>query len=55
MGCAFLNCSSLTCINIPDSVTSIEDCALGCCENLSSQIKSDIIQRFGKEVFDRWL
>ena len=27
----------------------------GCCDNLSSQIKSDIIQRFGKEVFDRWL
>ena len=49
----FYVCSSLTNIHIPDSVTSIGYGAFGYCEKLSPQIKSDIIQRFGKEVFDR--
>ena len=48
---AFLGCKSLTSINIPNSVTNIGDWAFCGCENLPFHIKSDIIQRFGKEVF----
>ena len=48
---AFLGCKSLTSINIPNSVTNIGDWAFCGCENLPSHIKSDIINRFGKEVF----
>ena len=50
--CAFIRCKSLTSINIPNSVTTIENGAFRGCENLPSHIKSDIIQRFGKKVFD---
>ena len=49
---AFHDCQSLTNINIPNSVKTIESGAFGGCNNIPSQIKSDIIQRFGKEVFD---
>ena len=49
---AFCCCHSLTNINIPNSVTTIEDGAFRGCENLPSHIKSDIIQRFGKKVFE---
>lgn len=49
--CVFYDCSSLTCINIPDSATRIWYAAFGGCDNLSPQIKSDIIKRFGEEVF----
>ena len=45
-------CESLTSINIPNSVTTIESGAFGGCNNIPSQIKSDIIQRFGEEVFE---
>ena len=48
---AFWDCKSLTSINIPSSVTTIGEGAFSCCINLLSQIKSDIIQRFGEEVF----
>ena len=48
---AFQKCSSLTNINIPNSVTTIEKGAFSYCINLPSHIKSDIIQRFGEEVF----
>ena len=48
---AFDGCKSLVNINIPNSVTTIEDGAFYGCENLPSHIKSDIIQRFGEEVF----
>ena len=49
---AFWGCKSLTSINIPSSVTAIGEGAFSCCINLLSQIKSDIIQRFGEEVFN---
>ena len=49
---AFACCRSLIRINIPNSVTTIGKCAFRFCRRLPSHIKSDIIQRFGKEVFD---
>ena len=49
---AFWDCKSLTSINIPSSVTTIGEGAFSDCINLLSQIKSDIIQRFGEEVFE---
>lgn len=49
---AFGCCESLTNINIPNSVTNIGDRAFWCCINLPPHIKSDIIQRFGEEVFN---
>ena len=48
----FYGCESLTSIDIPTSVTTIEKFAFGECYNIPSKIKSDIIQRFGKEVFE---
>ena len=48
---AFSYCKFLTSINIPESVTSIEMGAFYGCDSLPSQVKSDIIQRFGKNVF----
>ena len=51
---AFSGCKSLININIPNSVTTIEKGAFGRCYNISSKIESDIIKRFGEEVFDSW-
>ncbi len=54
---AFRGCKSLKSINIPNSVTSIGYCAFEECDSLSPQVKSDIIQRFGGDVFygvDDW-
>lgn len=52
---AFEGCNSLTDINIPTSVTTIEKFAFGGCYKIPYKIKSDIIQRFGKEVFESFL
>lgn len=51
---AFGGCGSLVNIIIPNSVTTIESGAFGGCNNIPSKIKSDIIKRFGKEVFESW-
>ena len=48
---AFSYCKFLTSINIPGSVTSIEMGAFWGCDSLPSQVKSNIIQRFGKNIF----
>ena len=50
-GWAFSECDFLTSINIPKGLTSIGDYAFAGCDSLSPQVKSDIIQRFGGEVF----
>ena len=47
-----MNCNSLTDINIPTSVTTIEKFAFWGCYKIPYKIKSDIIQRFGEEVFE---
>ena len=54
ISCKYSDCKSLTCIYIPDSVTTIYSGAFGNCNNIPSKIKSDIIKRFGKEVFESW-
>ena len=48
---AFSYCKFLASINIPERVTSIEMGAFWGCDSLPSQVKSNIIQRFGKNVF----
>lgn len=49
---AFCGCESLTKIKIPNSVTNIGHAAFSWCENIPSKIQSDIINRFGKKVFE---
>lgn len=49
---AFMKCESLTYITIPSSVVDMIGNPFCRCNNILSQIKSDIIQRFGEEVFE---
>lgn len=49
---AFNRCASLKSIVIPDSVAKFDNWAFEGCNNIPFKIKSNIIQRFGEEVFD---
>ena len=49
---AFLGCKTLTNIDIPQSVTTIKKGAFYGCKSLPTYMIFDIIQRFGKEVFE---
>ena len=51
-GNPFVDCKTLTNIDIPQSVTTIKKGAFYGCKSLPTYIIFDIIQRFGKEVFD---
>ncbi len=48
---AFANCSSLTAITIPDSVTSIGEGTFDSCSKLTSVVIPDDITCFGKQAF----
>ena len=48
---AFRDCSSLSCIVIPNSVTSIGTGAFVNCGNLPYDLKQELISRFGNELF----
>ena len=49
---AFDYCSSLTSINIPDSVSSIGDDAFTACSSLTSITIPDSVTRIGEDAFD---
>ena len=49
---SFYGCKTLTNIDIPQSVTTIKKGAFCLCKSLPTYMIFDIIQRFGKEVFD---
>ena len=50
---AFYNCTSLTSVNIPDSITSIEEYAFSGCTSLQSITIPDSVTSIGKEAFNR--
>ena len=50
-GAAFQNCSSLTTINLPDSLTSIGDTAFAYCSSLTSISLPDSLTSIGNWVF----
>ena len=49
---SFYGCKTLKNIDIPQSVTTIKKGAFYVCKSLPTYMIFDIIQRFGKEVFD---
>ena len=49
---SFYGCKTLKNIDIPQSVTTIKKGAFYGCKSLPAYMIFDIIQRFGKEVFD---
>jgi len=51
IGCAFYNCTSLTSITIPSSVTSIEGCAFYECSNLTSITIPSGVTSIGDSAF----
>ncbi len=56
-GYAFLRCDILTTITIPNSVTTIGDCAFEGCNNLADVTIPDTVTRIGDWAFDQtpWL
>ena len=50
---AFSDCSSLSKIVIPNSVTDIGDSAFFGC-SLSYDFKQELISRFGEEIIGEW-
>ena len=48
---AFEECSSITSISIPESVTSIEDNTFAYCSNLSSITLPESVTQIGREAF----
>lgn len=51
IGCAFLGCSGLTSITIPDSVTRIDNYAFSGCTGLTSVTIPDSVTSIGAEAF----
>ena len=51
-GDAFSYCSSLSSIEIPNSVTRIEDRAFASCSSLNSVILSEFLEYIGRSAFD---
>ena len=50
---AFQNCTSLTSVTIPDSVTSIGSCAFHSCSNLTSITIPDSVTSIGLSAFEK--
>ena len=51
-GCKYYNCSSLTSVTIPDSVTTIEDHSFEVCSSLTSVTIPDSVTTIGWDAFE---